>query len=146
VSRKPARSATERLPSGDGQAPGAREVRSISSDAFDDAPAMLRAGDVSGVASLLQLAANANPVFGRAARALLGSGPGRRALDDDAALAEMARALAAGEEKFVAAAARHAAAKLPGRHSLDSAADRLERKFRKKRGNIKSRDRGRDSA
>jgi hypothetical protein len=119
-----------------------RDGHCTTAVAFDDAPAMLAAGDVHGMAILLQLAAQVNPAFGRAARALRGSRPGRHALDDDAALAEMAQALAAGEVKFVAAAARRAAAKLPGRHSLDSAADRLERKFRKKRGNIKSRDMG----
>jgi hypothetical protein len=133
MSRRPARLATERPP--------------IDPFAFDEAPAMLRTGDVSGLASLLQLAAKACPAFGRAARVLLGSGPGRHVLDDDAALAEMARTLATGETKFVAVAARRAAAKLPRPQSLDSAADRLEKKYRKKRReNIITPFLGRDSA
>ena len=85
--------------------------------------------------------------FRRAARGLRGSGPGRHALDDEAAIAEMARVLSAGEATSVPAAARYVAAKLPGQQSLNAGARRLERKYRDRLAqNIKCRDDSEDSA
>ncbi len=120
--------------------PFAIEPLPTTRDAFDEAPGMLRTGDATGMAALLQLAAGTNPAFGRAARALLGR-VGRRALNDAAALAEMARLLAAGDMKSIPVAARYVAAKLPELQSLDAGARRLERKYRKRLAqNIKCRD------
>jgi hypothetical protein len=98
---------------------------------FADAPAMFAAGDLYGVASLLERVAEAggDPAFGRAARALLGHG-GRPSLNDDAALAEMARVLDASEANTVEGAAAFVAAKLPGRQSLLATTKRLARKYR----------------
>jgi len=107
-----------------------------SASAIDQVLAILAPGDVCQVASVLRGLArtSGNHAFERGARAVLGRRSGRHALKDDAAIAEMARALDDRAAGSVACAARYAAAKLPGRQSLDSAAKRLERKYREKFG------------
>jgi sirohydrochlorin ferrochelatase len=109
--------------------------RGTTPASVDQALAILAPGDVYAVASLLEHLAetSGNRAFRRAARALLAR-VGRRSLDDEAQLAQMARVLAEGVAESLPAAARYVAAKLPGRHSLDSAAKRLERKYRKRLG------------
>jgi hypothetical protein len=111
------------------------------------AVAALAPGDVYVVENVLRQLAeiSGNPAFGRAARALLVPA-GRHSLNDGAALAEMERALSNGRANSVEEAARHVAATLPGRWSLESATARLARKFRKMhRQNIKSVEADRES-
>jgi hypothetical protein len=97
--------------------------------------AILAPGGVYEIADLLEHLAEiwSNPALGNAARSVLGH-VGRQTINDDAALAEMARVLDAGEAETVEGAARYAAASLPGCHSLNATTKRLARKYRKLQG------------
>lgn len=71
--------------------------------------------------------------FLRAARALRGSRPGRKAKDDADTLAEAEALVADGEARSFRDAALKVASRLEGVQSVDAVVKRLEVKFRAKR-------------